>query len=123
MFAILLACAIGFPPIAPAFAANSDSKLPDCCRKDGKHHCSMDGSMGSGVEGPGTAFTGLAAKCPLYPAGSSAPGQNELTVFAPSIPLGLPVAIGPAAASRSFSPPQIDPLRYAHKRGPPAPLL
>ena len=51
--------------IAPLISSDPHSKLPTCCRRNGKHHCSMV-QMGEGAtESPG--FAAGAPKCPLFP--------------------------------------------------------
>jgi hypothetical protein len=40
ILASLLVVLVGFSLIpAAAFASNAESKVPACCRRDGKHHC------------------------------------------------------------------------------------
>jgi hypothetical protein len=69
--ASLLLGLVSFPLIAPLLLADTDSDLPACCRRDGKHHCSMGlGSVGSAEtsmtdrESSGPAVNPIRPKCP-----------------------------------------------------------
>jgi hypothetical protein len=62
--AILLLVLIGLTPIVPGFGSDTATNLPACCRRAGKHHCSMpDDQPGSG------SATGFRAngRCAQYP--------------------------------------------------------
>ncbi len=60
IFAILLLTVFSFPLIALPFA-DSDAAVPACCRRAGKHHCSM-------VVGDSSSGPTLARKdCPYLP--------------------------------------------------------
>jgi hypothetical protein len=77
---ILLLAIVGFGPIASAFASGPESKLPVCCRRDGKHHCAKPASAGTPLSG--AAFGASSEKCPLYPE-ASAPGCGSSFVPSP----------------------------------------
>lgn len=61
--ASLLLSVFGFALILPAF---SDTDLPACCRRDGKHHCAM-ADMGDAASPDGSAIVSVPSRCPLYP--------------------------------------------------------
>jgi len=63
MLAITLLIAFGSPLVLPLFAATADpqASLPACCRRHGKHHCTM---LMPGIPS-GPAFQ--APPCPSYP--------------------------------------------------------
>ena len=73
--AILLLVLFGFLPIAPALKSDSDSTLPDCCRKAGKHHCSMSGGAEQSDEGSGLALKSNGSTCRLFPQAEAAPSR------------------------------------------------
>jgi len=84
--ASILAAVVSFPLIAPLLCADSDAQLPACCRRGGKHHCSMM-AVGGGHTSPGPAFSAFQPKCPNYPAantvsrktGVALPGASQAT--------------------------------------------
>ena len=42
---IILGLIFGLGPLAPAFGASEDARLPACCRRQGAHHCAMAEAM------------------------------------------------------------------------------
>ena len=66
LWAIFLLTFLGVSLISPAVSADSDSNLPACCRRFGKHHCSVSVNPSSGP-------TVRSAVCPSFP-GAAAPG-------------------------------------------------
>jgi hypothetical protein len=67
-YAVMLLVAFSFSLIAPLLSAEPESRLPACCRRDGKHACGMTKS-----EAPSPVH-GLAVKstkttCPQFPSG------------------------------------------------------
>ena len=115
VLASLLVALFSFSLIAPAvFASDPDSKLPACCRRDGKHHCGMASHTDSPA-GP----TARPARCDLFPSGGA--------VLASQI-AGLP-GISRAALTGFFSQPaalnhaetvsRISYSQAGQKRGPP----
>jgi hypothetical protein len=61
--AILLVAVFSLPLVTPAFSGDSDTNMPACCRRNGKHHCAETGA-GSPQSGQGFRST---ARCPSYP--------------------------------------------------------
>lgn len=113
--ASLLLALFGLAPVAPLVAANASLDLPSCCRRDGKHHCAMDGA-GSPSQPGGPAAT---SKCPLFP-------QSLFTPHSPSaatIGFSQRAAAALAATSVSLHASGLSllliPTRAIHKRGPP----
>jgi hypothetical protein len=109
---ILLVAIFSFALIAPAvFAADAESNLPACCRRDGAHHCAMNASSA------GTSL--LTPRCPAFPASKNGPITQ--TVSAASVARVLHGGL----VSHSTSRPQTDALlqisynRAGQKRGPP----
>jgi hypothetical protein len=115
-WAALLVVLFSLPLIAPAFASGpDDSQLPACCRRDGKHHCAMQMTVGNI---PSKLVT-VSEKCPWAP-------FNRC-------PLMLPHSFTPAAQHTVAGPAQGPALivhaaeagyrvsadRTRHKRGPP----
>jgi hypothetical protein len=69
---ILLLALLCFPSLSSAFTQSSsdESRLPACCRRDGKHHCAMSeemiGRVVVAISGK-TPTVGAPAHCPFYP--------------------------------------------------------
>jgi hypothetical protein len=115
--AIALLIAFSSPLVVPLFAATRDpeASLPACCRRHGKHHCSMMMAMLATDRGP--AFQ--APPCPFYPTATTPP-----RLATASLSTSLPPVIGALRTSAPLAPTP----RRAHgftvssnlKRGPPA---
>lgn len=102
----------------PLFAPSDESRLPACCRKDGKHHCAMQSSRAI----PDGSVTANGAKCRLFP--QFAPASHLETVVASS----RSSDIGYAVTQSAITPPtDIPRIVFDHsaelKRGPPQLLL
>ncbi|MCX6599092.1 MAG: hypothetical protein NTV70_22295 [Acidobacteria bacterium] len=93
VWAILLALAFSFSLIAPALAAENRTRVPSCCRKDGKHRCAMSDA--------GTTVLDTFSVAP--------PAGVQISLIA-AHPQGVPQT--EARQRLAFS-------RSAHKRGPP----
>ena len=117
--AMLLLAVFGVAPLSPVvFASDAVSKLPPCCRRDGKHHCSMAANGSGASSGPSLR----AARCAFFPAAPATP----------SSPTAGPMHIAMAGFARIVShpapPSQIQAIcrssysRAGQKRGPPSPL-
>jgi hypothetical protein len=117
--AILLVLGFSFPLIRPVLSADSASKLPSCCRRDGKHQCSMMMDQEEDPQAPSLVASGRRSKCPLYPPGKAMPAVAKATLSRPavSVPAPAPSRVTPAAQPESryqFS------LNLANpERGPP----
>jgi hypothetical protein len=125
MLAIMLLIAFGFPLVQPVLAATADpdSQLPACCRRHGKHHCSMRmADMMRMMAAANSAPALEAPPCPFYPAPATAP-----TFATASLETSLP-----ARAELLRAPAQLTSANTRHaqtctasanlKRGPPARL-
>src|ERR1700691_26287 len=115
--AILLVFLFSFSPIAPALFVDSESNLPACCRRDGKHHCGMTDMAQTPPTGP-SADT-LRARCPFFPHGGAVVPNPEAAMPDASQSAGISIV------SQTASPAQAD-VGYRisfdsshRKRGPP----
>ncbi len=122
--AALLMALFSFSLISPAvLAADPESNLPACCRRDGKHHCAMMAMQGAMLAMPSESPSGpslQAARCALFPSARAIPAGPavSLPVFFQAIFAGL---LGHSAfvpepetvCLSSYS-------RAGQKRGPPA---
>jgi hypothetical protein len=115
--AILLLIVFGLSLLSPLLGADDESNLPACCRRAGKHHCSMTRRSGSSDSVEGSAWNNN-GRCPSYP--GFAPGT--FPIVAGVAPAASAAALAVRHAScRSFELRVLSSLRLrAHsKRGPP----
>jgi len=115
--AISLLLLFGLMPMAPLLAPDADANLPACCRRNGKHHCSM---RGMGLSGDGQrGFSSLTERCPCQPPATAAvhapTGEPESgkQIFAAAVNHPASAAQTRALARSSF-------LRCHPRRGPPS---
>lgn len=129
--AVLLLVLFNFSLIATFALADSESKLPECCRRNGKHHCALMGSTvmqtslmedGAMQESPGLAVRPAAEKCPYSPrGGSSSPyGKTPLPRAARTVVASL--VSHPAGPAQTEARYRVSFSRVRQKRGPPSPL-
>ena len=103
-------CALSISPLV------FPSDLPACCRRDGKHQCSMTQTREPSTEGSG--FAAVARKCPLFP--KLAPGTHGIQLY-PFATRALCEGIvnQAAAAAQAEIGHRASSARAHHKRGPP----
>ena len=115
--ASLLLCFLTIPAIVEGIRAGTGADIPECCRRNGKHHCAMS-DMSQDTAG-GAAARSAGQVCPSYP------GIGTVAGFAVSI---LPTATDHFVLSLSASPapetsaPSDPPFTgsFVSKRGPPS---
>ena len=119
VFASLLVALFSFSLIAPAvFASDSDSKLPACCRRDGKHHCSL---MAKAASQSGPALR--SGPCVYFPTARATPASQFSGLPGVSRAILTGVQVGPASFCRPESLSRISYSQAGQKRGPPASSL
>jgi len=119
ILAISLLLIFGLPLFAPLSGwSEASADTPACCRRDGKHHCAMDGSSSRQKQ----QVTIVAEKCPCSPASLASVTVLPFTPSAAS-------AIFAGIAKHPATHPQVE-ARYRVsfdrsrlKRGPPASSL
>lgn len=114
--ALSLLIFFGWTLIAPLCAPDAEAHLPACCRRHGKHHCSM-GALGSGERGLPT----LQEKCPRSPASASAVHSPTFKPEAAELFQTEDVSLS-ARAPQTEALYRISALLSHQKRGPPSPL-
>jgi hypothetical protein len=113
--AILLLVAFSFPLISlPLLAFRAEAKLPACCRRDGKHKCSMKSMPGNGLTLKGQS------KCPLYPSGKASLAVAKLGVAVPAVAVEAPLVDFAAPAAQTEARYRVSYSRTSQKRGPPS---
>jgi hypothetical protein len=114
-WAILLLAVFSFTLIGPAVFASADAKLPACCARGGKHHCS---SM-STVDTPGQAFQATRQPCPYYPKGGAVPVHTYAALHYGSQTFFASIQSHPAVHAQTEAQYRTSFSRSRQKRGPP----
>jgi hypothetical protein len=110
--AILLLGIFSFALIVPILAADTDSKLPACCRREGMHHCATVGS-------PSAAGSIIQAVCPAYPQSGAAPACSKIAATGLAEAPGAPIVSLSAVRARTVALARVSFSRTRQKRGPP----
>jgi hypothetical protein len=117
--AVVLLGLFAFSLIPSGLFADAGSNLPACCRRDGKHGCSMKNMTAVKEEPSGTAIKS-SPKCPFFPKAGAAPGTGKAgaprlarVAFAFALKAVLRTELAEAQYRVSFS-------RGWQKRGPPS---
>ena len=98
-------------------AATPSSVLPACCRKDGKHHCSMDNMK---QESSDSAAKLVSGKCSQFPSIGSIPITANATAVVPVQAFLAYLISHPASQAQTEARYRISFSRSSQKRGPPA---
>jgi hypothetical protein len=113
--AITIVLFFGFLLAAPLFAVAAIDSLPQCCRRNGSHHC-----VGSAAADPDSrAISNIAPRCPNWPKSIPAPRPNDLSSTQPQ-GINAPLYAHPAAAPQTEARYRLAFTRSRQKRGPPA---
>ena len=115
-WAMMLLAIFSFSLIAPALSASPESKLPSCCTRAGKHHCS---SMSAGNAQGSPSVRDVGKRCPYYPAGGAAPVQVYAVLHVDSQALFAELVSHPAAQAQTEARYRTSLHRSRQKRGPP----
>jgi DNA-binding XRE family transcriptional regulator len=98
----------------PALLADSESSLPACCRRDGKHHCAM-----TEKEAAGPSWRTATRKCPLFPKRTVAFFTDQAAPLPASRFAGW-IASHPVTKAQTEALYHISHSRTRQKRGPPS---
>ena len=110
ILASLLLVLFGFSLIAPAlFASDPDSKLPACCRRNGKHHCAL--ATGSGFH---------AARCADFPSINAIPATQTAGLPGLSRSTFIALIVQPGNLSQLKTHSRLSYSQAGQKRGPPS---
>jgi hypothetical protein len=110
VLASLLLVLFSFSLIAPALSASdADSKLPACCRRNGKHHCTL--ATGSGFR---------AAKCAAFPSINVIPASHTAGLPGLSRSTFTALIVQPANSTQLEAHSRLSYSQTGQKRGPPA---
>jgi hypothetical protein len=115
--AVLLLALFSFSLISPAVSASdADSKLPACCRRHGKHHCTTPAKGSQSTSGP----TVQAGKCPFFPVSEAVPKYRMIAGAAISLAEFEQLVIHQACIRPTESLRHGFHSRAHQKRGPPS---
>jgi hypothetical protein len=115
--AITIALLLGFSLAAPLLAVDAASSLPQCCRRNGLHHCA--GGMTDNAE---RSVSSIGSKCPAFPKAIEAAAMHGFFLTISRCP-ETPVFAHPAAAPQTEARYRIAFARSRQKRGPPSAAL
>ena len=118
--AALLLALFSFALIAPVVFADSDSKLPPCCRKSGKHHCSMAKMVDLQDDSAGATIKSVQTKCPFFPNGTVVPPASKEARTSPALVFFAAIVSHPTAHEQTEAQYRVAFSRARHKRGPPS---
>jgi hypothetical protein len=101
--------------VLPMVMSDAEQKLPLCCRRDGKHHCSMMDHLPQSGE---TGVRILHVKCPCWPVGTVSSSRHNVFVSTAALIYGELLS-HPATFSQTEVGYVISQTRSHQKRGPP----
>jgi hypothetical protein len=115
--ASLLLAVFSFPLIAPAVFADAEPNLPECCRRNGKHHCAMTSDEAASNA---SAIPQLVQqRCPSYPGALSTPAGGSVAVLKGSGAIFGAAVSNPAIQLQIEAGYRLSFSKSTHKRGPP----
>ena len=118
VWATLLLVLFNFSLISPAvLRTDTESSLPACCRRDGRHGCGIPGHQGKPA--PGTLVQ--PARCAYFPFAQVGPVETSLLALNPSSRTFAGLVVSASAVhpyTEIFRP--VAPSRIYQKRGPPS---
>jgi hypothetical protein len=117
--ASFLLAVFSFPLIAPAIFADTESQLPECCRRVGKHRCAMtmDESPSDGV-----SLRSMQPRCPLYRGALSTPAGRYAAILKTSGAIFGAIVSHAAIQLQVEAGYRVSFSRSSQKRGPPVVL-
>jgi hypothetical protein len=116
-FLLILSYWLG--PLAELFPANTESRLPACCRRHGAHHCAISGAMAPQKASSSQPSVAAPSRCSSYP-GSIAAATEPIQALAAS-PAGLPALLAkPHSPAACRAAAYLTQISTRTGRGPPA---
>lgn len=125
LIAIALLAVFGLPLASSLFALTprSQSNLPACCRRDGKHHCMMSMAERNRIFGTKPEFSAPLEKCPYCPAAILSNHRSADFVPPSRHMIYAGLVSHPAVVVQAECQQRISRDRAHGKRGPPASSL
>lgn len=106
--------------VLPLLLPSADAFLPECCRKNGKHHCMLAGGRSSAAS---PTITSAKGKCPLCPTMAANSSQAHAGAPAAAAAIFAGLVRHPAVSPQVEAGYRISRHRARQKRGPPSSLL
>jgi len=120
LISLALLAVLSLPLISAVTSASPERKLPPCCRRDGKHHCSMAMAANDvAAETGGPALKPVKFACASYPVANSSPATSAFPA-APVPAVAGPVTTEIDAVAQTEARYRIAYSRARQKRGPPS---
>ena len=104
--------------LLPMVMTDFEQRLPPCCQRDGKHHCSMVDKV---PESGGPGFHTIRAKCHCWPAGLVGTRQQSASICTTALLYGESLR-QPAVFPQTEVGSLVSESRSHQKRGPPSPI-
>lgn len=113
---------LGLPIAGPMLRTDAASSLPSCCRREGKHRCSMEsgGDSGGAETASGPALLAIQPRCSNYPSASTVPGSWNIALLKNSPSIGASLLNYPSVEAQTEAQYRVSFSRSRQKRGPPA---
>jgi hypothetical protein len=120
LLSILLLVAFGLPVVSPLLAMErmDQTRLPACCRRDGKHHCMASMSDRNSLSKTTRAFSTPTEKCPYCPSAIIA-GHTDLLALPTAKAVFASLVSHTSGIAQTESLRRISRDRSRQKRGPP----
>jgi hypothetical protein len=120
LFSILLLVVFGLPVASPLFALSTTEavRLPACCRRNGKHHCTAPTADRGNLTPRGTQLSAPAGKCPYCPPAVSLT-PNQLLALPIEDAVFASLVSHPFGVAQTESKRRISRDRARQERGPP----
>lgn len=112
---VVLSCTLSW--IGPVLYADPEAQLPSCCRRTGKHACSMAQTAGHLPDGAAVKVS--AKKCPYFPVSRAVPVHAKTPLLKSTQPMMALVAVRPAGLVQTEARYRVSFSRSWQKRGPP----
>jgi len=106
-----------FPLIFPILRLDASQSLPSCCRREGKHHCSM--GAGSTIQEVPT-LSAVPSKCSSYPSTIAVHGNWNVAFLKNSPSIATSLVSYPPVETRAEAQYSVSFSRSRQKRGPPS---
>lgn len=113
--ASLLLVLFSFPLILPVLRADEASNLPSCCRREGKHHCTM-GHASTSQEG----VSPIQAKCSNYSSSFAVHGKWNAAFLGISHTVVATILTYASLEAQTEAQYRVSFSRSRQKRGPPS---
>lgn len=121
LIAIALLALFGLPFASSllALTPKSETKLPVCCRQNGKHHCMMAIADRTKLASDKPGFGAPAEKCPFAPSHAITVPAHDLIGVLPGSAIFADLVSHPAVYPQTLAKWRINRDRSNQKRGPP----